>query len=100
MYLLHDNADLILASVSAWCCSMLFEDIVFPRYISTTSSDFIRALLNVSETNRLGYGINGLENVKAHPFFDDIEWEKLVMKHQVRTSLSIQSKSLDFVKET
>ena len=62
--------------------SMLFEDIVFPRYISPLAADFIRALLNVSETNRLGYGVDGLEAVKCHPFFEGIDWEKLVMKHQ------------------
>lgn len=62
--------------------SMLFEDIVFPRYVSNTSADFIRNLLNVSETNRLGYGADGIENVKAHPFFEDIDFEKLVTKHQ------------------
>mmetsp|Transcript_7589 Transcript_7589/g.8035 ORF Transcript_7589/g.8035 Transcript_7589/m.8035 type:complete len:642 (-) Transcript_7589:200-2125(-) len=62
--------------------SMLFEDIVFPRYVSTTAADFIRNLLNVSETNRLGYGVDGLENVKSHAFFDDIDFQKLVTKHQ------------------
>jgi serine/threonine kinase 32 len=62
--------------------SMLFEDIVFPRYVSATAADFIRNLLNVSETNRLGYGVDGLKNVRLHPFFDDIDFEKLVTKHQ------------------
>jgi len=62
--------------------SMLFEDIVFPRYISPVAADFIRNLLNVSETNRLGYGPDGLENVKAHVFFEGIDWDKLVTKHQ------------------
>ncbi|CAE7744265.1 Rps6ka4 [Symbiodinium microadriaticum] len=62
--------------------SMLFEDIVFPRYVPPLACDFVRSLLNVSETNRLGYGVDGLENVKSHVFFEGIDWEKLVTKHQ------------------
>ncbi len=63
--------------------SILFDDIIFPRYITPIANAFITSLLSVSETDRLGYGINGAENVKKHPFFEGIVWDKLVTKHQV-----------------
>jgi serine/threonine protein kinase len=63
--------------------SILFDEIIFPRYISPVAVEFISSLLNVSETDRLGYGVNGAENVKAHAFFEGISWDKLTTKHQV-----------------
>ena len=71
--------------------AMLFEDIVFPRYISNLAQDFIRQLLNVSEINRLGFGHNGFENVMKHPIFADMNWDLLVTKRLEPPYLPTQS---------
>ncbi len=60
--------------------SMLFEEIVYPRYVPAAAQDFITQLLNVNEVNRLGYGHNGYEKVMAHQFLHEIPSESLVMK--------------------
>lgn len=63
--------------------SMLFDEVLFPRYVSPIAADFIRALLNVSESERLGFGPAGIEDVKSHAFFEGIDYEKMMTKHQV-----------------
>jgi serine/threonine protein kinase len=60
--------------------ALLFQDLVFPRYVSPVSQDFIRQLLDVSEVRRLGYGHNGYEQVMKHPYFNDINWDLLTTK--------------------
>jgi serine/threonine protein kinase len=60
--------------------SMLFQDILFPRYVSSESQSFIRQLLDVSEIRRLGYGHRGYEQVMKHPYFHDISWDLLATK--------------------
>ena len=40
----------------------------------------ITDLLVVEPSKRLGYGSNGTENIKKHPFFKDINWEELYNK--------------------
>ena len=46
--------------------------------VSQAANDFIAALLKFDEADRLGYGNNGSANVKAHPFFDCLEWDKVL----------------------
>jgi len=42
--------------------------------------DCVRAFLERDITKRLGCGPTGFEDIKNHPFFSDIDWEKLVQK--------------------
>lgn len=61
--------------------AMLFQEINFPSYVSPTAKDFITRLLDVNEKSRLGSGSSGLQNIKNHPFFSNIDWELLEQKH-------------------
>ncbi|KAL0586577.1 hypothetical protein ABG067_003751 [Albugo candida] len=50
----------------------------FPPYVSRQAESIIRQLLNRNPKERLG--ANGCSEVKNHPFFEDIDWEKLLRK--------------------
>eukprot|EP00475_Leptophrys_vorax_P046271 TRINITY_DN987_c0_g1_i6.p1 TRINITY_DN987_c0_g1~~TRINITY_DN987_c0_g1_i6.p1 ORF type:complete len:567 (-),score=206.64 TRINITY_DN987_c0_g1_i6:140-1810(-) len=54
--------------------------IKFPNYLSTTFMDFILKLLAGNPKMRLGGGELGVEEVKGHPWFMDIDWDKLLKK--------------------
>ncbi|EQC34148.1 AGC protein kinase [Saprolegnia diclina VS20] len=48
----------------------------FPPYVSRRAEGLIRALLNRNPAERLG--ARGAAEVKAHPFFESIEWDDLL----------------------
>ena len=62
---------------------ILFQEVNYPSYVSENSKEFLKALLNTKEEERLGYGPNGAEDIKKHKFFDGIMWDKLRLKHQI-----------------
>ncbi|KAG8182339.1 hypothetical protein JTE90_028183 [Oedothorax gibbosus] len=49
----------------------------FPTDVSSDAKDFIVKLLQYNPTERLGSGIYGVEEIKSHPFFRDIDWRSL-----------------------
>jgi len=51
----------------------------FPPFLSEACKNLIVALLNRDPTKRLG-SKNDIDDVKAHPFFKDISWEKMLKK--------------------
>lgn len=53
-----------------------------PQYLSADAQSLLRALFKRNPTNRLGYGENGLEDIKRHQFFSTINWDRL-FKRQV-----------------
>jgi serine/threonine protein kinase len=61
--------------------AILFQQIPFPRYLSREARDIISKLLDVNEKTRLGSGPKGLRNLKNHPFFASIDWDKLEQRH-------------------
>jgi hypothetical protein len=46
--------------------------------MSESAKDFFSKILKKKPSERLGY--NGPEEVKQHPWFNDIDWEKLYRK--------------------
>lgn len=59
----------------------LFSKIDFPWYVSPEAKNLITRLLDVDENTRLGSGPKGDDNIKAHPFFKGVDWEKLEQRH-------------------
>jgi len=57
---------------------ILFSELVFPPEVSETAQTFLREILNRDPDSRLGAG--GAEEIKRHPFFADISWDKLAKK--------------------
>lgn len=59
---------------------ILYGDVVFPEGISPKGRDIISKLLTRDPKNRLGAGPNDAEDIKAEPFFADVNWDKLLKK--------------------
>jgi len=63
--------------------NIAFGKVRFPRdALSTEGRNFVKGLLNRNPKHRLG--ANGdAEELKAHPFFTDIDWDQLAKKNVV-----------------
>ncbi|MGH0174364.1 UNVERIFIED_CONTAM: hypothetical protein FKN15_067825 [Acipenser sinensis] len=48
-----------------------------PQFLSPDVQGLLRALFKRNPTNRLGAGPDGVEEIKRHPFFAPIDWNKL-----------------------
>ena len=65
--------------------SLTYENIrgsplILPITMSTEARDLVRRLLHRNQAKRLGAGVNGWGDVKAHPWFRDIDWEMLLLQ--------------------
>eukprot|EP01102_Stenamoeba_stenopodia_P013350 TRINITY_DN431_c0_g1_i3.p1 TRINITY_DN431_c0_g1~~TRINITY_DN431_c0_g1_i3.p1 ORF type:complete len:357 (+),score=50.17 TRINITY_DN431_c0_g1_i3:182-1252(+) len=54
--------------------------IVFPSHLTPAARDLIRKLLTADRTRRLGNLRGGAADVKGHPWFAGIDWDKLYRK--------------------
>lgn len=59
---------------------ILNGELRFPSYVSADAQSLLEGLLTRDVDKRLGSGTEGSENVKRHPFFKSIDWEKLLNK--------------------
>ncbi|XP_056413395.1 ribosomal protein S6 kinase alpha-1 isoform X4 [Hyla sarda] len=48
-----------------------------PQFLSSEAQGLLRALFKRNPINRLGSGTDGAEEIKRHPFFSTIDWNKL-----------------------
>lgn len=51
-----------------------------PQFLSIEAQSLLRALFKRNPSNRLGAGFDGVEEIKRHPFFVTIDWNKLYRK--------------------
>ncbi|KFR01981.1 Ribosomal protein S6 kinase alpha-2, partial [Opisthocomus hoazin] len=51
-----------------------------PQFLSLEAQSLLRALFKRNPSNRLGAGFDGVEEIKRHPFFVTIDWNKLYRK--------------------
>ncbi|XP_006882844.1 PREDICTED: ribosomal protein S6 kinase alpha-2 isoform X2 [Elephantulus edwardii] len=51
-----------------------------PQFLSGEAQSLLRALFKRNPCNRLGAGLDGVEEIKRHPFFMTIDWNKLYRK--------------------
>ncbi|XP_062573816.1 ribosomal protein S6 kinase delta-1-like [Saccostrea cucullata] len=51
--------------------------IYLPEHISQEAQGLLKQLLCFNPRERLGNGMNGAEDIKSHPFFQDINWNGL-----------------------
>jgi len=57
---------------------ILRRDLIWPEEMEPEARDIINKLLNPDASQRLGH--NGAQEVKAHPFFDGINWNTLLQE--------------------
>lgn len=57
--------------------AILHNDVLFPVWLSKEAVSIIRGFLIKKREDRLGCGMDGESDIKAHPFFSKIDWEKL-----------------------
>ena len=48
---------------------------MIPDYISDEAQDLINKLLEVNPKKRLGYGNDGANKIKQHPYFKGVNWD-------------------------
>eukprot|EP00040_Diaphanoeca_grandis_P011624 m.59666 g.59666 ORF g.59666 m.59666 type:complete len:393 (-) comp22734_c2_seq1:23-1201(-) len=53
------------------------KDLKFPRAFGKDEISLIDGLLMVDLTSRLGAMVNGVQDIKKHPYFSDIHWDQL-----------------------
>jgi len=58
---------------------ILHNELVFPEYLSENATDLLRKMLEKDQTKRIGF-INGISEIKSHPFCSDINFEDLEKK--------------------
>ena len=68
------------SNTNAMYRSILNDPLVFPKGGSCDAVDFISRLLERDPARRLGSGPGKVDEVKAHPFFDGIDWKQLLLK--------------------
>ena len=56
------------------------KKIDFPKKINEDAKDLVEKLLVVNPKERLGYGPDGTEDIKNHPFFSEIDWDMAMEK--------------------
>lgn len=58
---------------------ILNSKVEYPMYVNRSTKDFIRRLMDRNPKTRLG-ARGGAQEVKSHPFFTGIDWEKIYNK--------------------
>ncbi|KAM7160134.1 ribosomal protein S6 kinase alpha-6 isoform 2-T2 [Macrochelys suwanniensis] len=48
-----------------------------PQFLSSEAQSLLRMLFKRNPSNRLGAGSDGVEEIKRHPFFSTVDWNKL-----------------------
>ncbi|XP_020595599.1 3-phosphoinositide-dependent protein kinase 1-like [Phalaenopsis equestris] len=56
---------------------IMARDLKFPDYFSDEARDLINKLLDIEPMKRIGAGPEGYAALKAHPFFEGIDWKNL-----------------------
>ncbi len=56
------------------------QSVNYPPEMSPDAIDLVKQLLNPNPKKRLGYGDNGVENIKQHKFFKGVNWNKYLNK--------------------
>jgi serum/glucocorticoid-regulated kinase 2 len=57
---------------------ILHQPLTFPEQVGSKARSLLTKLLERDPAKRLGY--NGAEEIRNHPFFEDINWQKLLAK--------------------
>ena len=56
---------------------ILGREIRFFPFFSSAARDLLERLLDSDENKRLGSGPDGIDEIKGHDFFKDIDWDAI-----------------------
>lgn len=59
---------------------ILNHEFEIPAFVSSEAKDLVLKLVEKDPAKRIGCNAGGAEELKAHPFFRDIDWDKLYAK--------------------
>lgn len=59
---------------------ILVGKVLFPRWVDSKARDFIKGLLSLDPTKRLGNLPNGTEDIKNHKYFAEVDWNVVLSK--------------------
>ncbi|TYZ61032.1 hypothetical protein PybrP1_012121 [[Pythium] brassicae (nom. inval.)] len=63
--------------------NIMQAEVIYPAHISPVARSLISKLLNRDPARRLGGGPNGGRDIMAHPFYESIDWDKMLRKEIV-----------------
>lgn len=77
MYKMLTGIDIFRFSKEEPLTPKMYEvNLLIPDYVLNEAQDLIRKLIITNPKKRLGYGPDGAEKIKNHPYFKDVDWEK------------------------
>ncbi|EGD72478.1 AGC/PKC/ETA protein kinase [Salpingoeca rosetta] len=86
--------------------SIQFNEVLFPVWLTKEAVQLIRGLLEKDRDCRLGCGPKGEKDIKAHPFFHPIDWDKLErremeppFKPKLKSQLATDNFDAEFLSE-
>jgi serine/threonine protein kinase len=57
-----------------------FGELKIPDFVSTEAAGLLRELLEKNPNKRLGGGPKDAQEIKQHPYFKDVDWDKVYNK--------------------
>lgn len=60
--------------------NILHQDVFIPSFLTPEAVSVLRQLLCRDYTKRLGCGASGSDEIQKHPFFQGIDWKKLIAR--------------------
>lgn len=59
--------------------NLVSKPVPLPYYLSSNAKSLLSGLFKIKPEDRLGFA-NGAEDIKNHPFFEDIDFTQLINK--------------------
>ena len=56
------------------------KKIIYPSWMDENAKDLISKLLIIDPSKRIGNGVNKSDDIRNHPYFSDIDWNKAMKK--------------------
>jgi serine/threonine protein kinase len=75
--------------------SILADEPSLPTYMTEDTTDFVQKLLDKDPERRLGSGKDGPDEVMAHPFFSEVEWNDLYHKRVPAPFIPVVANRID-----
>jgi len=73
-----------------------FKVLKYPYYLSSTVKSLLDGLLEKDPEKRLGSGPGATQEIKDHPWFQDVEWEAYLKKEVKAPFIPVIQNELDF----